>query len=615
MTSVRLALIASFCVAVGLALFQPGQQGRALSRLEGQLLDVRFLVRGAVEPPQDIVILAIDDFALEQAQAFPLPRGVIGRAVEVANDRGAGAIVLDLLLSGPTEEDAVLTRALAATQNAAIALSLTEQGPAPVPALLRQIAQNSFAIVRNPVPDGPTGILGPQPEFAEHAQLGHINLRLDDDGALRRFPVAVRYGDGPVLPGLAVVAARLQAGLAPDALSLLAGKMLILGDRTIPLDRQNMAVLNHFGPRGTFQTVSVSQVATAELKGKLVFIGATASGYSDTFDSPFDTALPGVEVLATLAANIRDQTTLRRDATTWSIGAVLVLVGGTLVAWTASRARPLSAALGSLAIWAAGLAALQLGFAAHLWLDAASVLGALTAGTVLGFVARWDTNRRRERNLSRYQSPQLVEALASRATPEFDGRVQNAAILFVDLADFTRRSAKIGSAETGKLLNRFHTLVNGAAQRWDGVVAYTAGDGAMIVFGLPQAAADDAARALSCARDLLADIGADDVIGALPHPTPVRIGAHSGDVYAAVLGDAGRATPTVTGDVVNTASRLQEAAKTQGAVMALSDAIYQAAGRPDIVGLRHGGSKTLRGRSESLDLWVLAPVQAVRPVA
>ena len=71
MTLVRLAIVASFLVAIGLAFLQPGHQGGALSRLEGQLLDLRFLVRGAVEPPQDIVILAIDDLALAQTQAFP----------------------------------------------------------------------------------------------------------------------------------------------------------------------------------------------------------------------------------------------------------------------------------------------------------------------------------------------------------------------------------------------------------------------------------------------------------------------------------------------------------------------------------------------------------------
>lgn len=609
MTPVRLAIIASFCFAICLAFLQLGNQGGALSRLEGQLLDIRFWVRGEIAPPHDIAILAIDDVALDQAQAFPLPRDVIAEAIGLARENGAKAIVLDLLLSGPTVDDAALIDALAATNNSALAISLTENVTAIEPPFLQQIEKNSFFIVRNHLPNGPRGILGPQFGFAENAQLGHVNLSLDDDGALRRFPVVLRHGNGPALPALAVVAARLHAGLESDALSLTSGEALILGNLHIPLDRENMVILNHFGPSGTIETLSISEAASADLTEKLVFIGATADGYRDAFVTPFDTALPGVEALASLTANILTQTTLRRDQATWVLDAVLAIVGATFAALATSRARPLTATIGSLAVWVAGLFVLQLGFLGTLWLDGATLLSALTTGSLLGFAARWETNRRRASNLARYQSPQLVETLASRAMPEFDGRMQKAAILFVDLADFTQRSAEIGLAESGKLLNRFHTLLNSAAQRWSGVVSFTAGDGAMIIFGLPNVASDDAKRALCCAEELIDQIGADDVIGTLPHAAPVRIGAHSGDVYATVLGEEGRSTPTVTGDVVNTASRLQEQAKLKGAILAISDDIYQEARCPNIPRLHNAGAVTLRGRIESLDLWLMSPDQ------
>jgi adenylate cyclase len=142
------------------------------------------------------------------------------------------------------------------------------------------------------------------------------------------------------------------------------------------------------------------------------------------------------------------------------------------------------------------------------------------------------------------------------------------------------------------------------------VVFFTAGDGAMILFGLPDVAPDDAKRALRCAQDLLAEIGADDMIGATPRPTPVRIGAHSGEVQASVLGEKGRSTATVTGDVVNTASRLQEQAKIEGVSLAMSDEIYQEAGQPDFPGVYNVGPVRLRGRAKSLDLWLLAPSQS-----
>ena len=87
----------------------------------------------------------------------------------------------------------------------------------------------------------------------------------------------------------------------------------------------------------------------------------------------------------------------------------------------------------------------------------------------------------------------------------------------------------------------------------------------------------------------------------------MRIGAHSGEVQATVLGKKGRSTPTVTGDVVNAASRLQEQAKIEGAILAISNEIYQEAGQPDVPGLYNVGPVMLRGRRQSLDLWLLGP--------
>ena len=557
-------------------------------------------------PPSNVVILAIDDLSLDQAQEFPLPRNAIGEAIETAYRNGAGAVVLDLLLSGPTENDDALKAALIKNDGTAIALSLMEGSPSPSSELLKAIEKSSFAVVKNHLPSGPSGVLDTQLEFVENARLGHVNLRLDDDGALRRIPVGLRLGDGPALPSLAVIAAEVQANSGGGSI-LTSGKMLHLGGRNIPLTRDNMVVLNYFGSRGTIETYPIVHANKIDFAGRVVFIGATADGYRDAFKTPFDTALPGVEALATLTANILSGNALRHDQTTWLMGASLAIIAATLAAFATSLSRLNHIVLCGGAVWLGALATLHAAFLGNLWLDAATVIAALIVGTSLGFSARWESHRRRALNLSRYQSPQMVEALANSPTPEFAGRMQDAAILFVDLADFTRRSAAIGPVETGKLLNRFHTMINAVAQKWNGVVSYTAGDGAMIVFGLPHAASDDGRRAVSCAVELLEQVKGDTEFGTVRHPTPVRIGGHFGEVYGVVLGDQGRSTPTVTGDVVNAASRLQEQAKTEGAVMVLSDALYRTAGSPKLVRLRLAAPVELRGRTQRLAIWVVDP--------
>jgi adenylate cyclase len=91
-------------------------EGRAsaLDRIEAALVDLRFQVTGPRPAPAGIAIVAIDDEAVREAGAFPLPRDRLARLVEAIAAAGPRAVALDLLLidPGPPEADAALRRAL-----------------------------------------------------------------------------------------------------------------------------------------------------------------------------------------------------------------------------------------------------------------------------------------------------------------------------------------------------------------------------------------------------------------------------------------------------------------------------------------------------------------------
>jgi adenylate cyclase len=95
------------------------------------------------------------------------------------------------------------------------------------------------------------------------------------------------------------------------------------------------------------------------------------------------------------------------------------------------------------------------------------------------------------------------------------------------------------------------------------------GDGAMVLFGVPEPAAGDAERALFTAEGMVeairswlesrrSDLGGD--VG-------VRVGAHHGPVVLSRLGSAAHEQITATGDSVNVASRLIEVGKQVGAAL------------------------------------------------
>ena len=150
------------------------------------------------------------------------------------------------------------------------------------------------------------------------------------------------------------------------------------------------------------------------------------------------------------------------------------------------------------------------------------------------------------------------------------------AVLFIDLSGFTGLSETIGPRRTRDLLQGFHSRVADIIGRYDGMVLGFMGDGAMAVFGVVESRQTDAARAVDAACHLAAEItawigtrGAESVKG-------VRVGAHYGPVILSRLGSA-HLHITAMGDTVNVASRLLDAAKSQGAALAVSADLVEAA--------------------------------------
>jgi adenylate cyclase len=235
----------------------------------------------------------------------------------------------------------------------------------------------------------------------------------------------------------------------------------------------------------------------------------------------------------------------------------------------------------------------------NLWLNL--TLPALSGALAAAVVGAWRlllTDHQRRRLMSYLPDP-LAGALAASDTPRLAGARAGVAVLFVDLAGFTSQSERVGPAGTADLLRRLHGLVDDVAAAHGGYVDSFTGDGAMLVFGVPEPGARDAANALACARALLAR---GDAAG-----FELRAGLHFGPVELAQLGGPHRRQVTVAGDTVNLASRLMDAAKPFNARLVASDALARAAERADgpetLTGLTRHRSQTVRGRSAAVDLW------------
>jgi adenylate cyclase len=182
-------------------------------------------------------------------------------------------------------------------------------------------------------------------------------------------------------------------------------------------------------------------------------------------------------------------------------------------------------------------------------------------------------------NLARFFSP-LVVADLQEAGNVLDLQRRSAGVMFVDLRDFTSYAETASAAELARVLAEYRRLVAGTVFAFGGTVDKFIGDGVMVVFGQPTAAADDAERALSCALELSARLTNWRPFPGVDGPVfQSGIGLHYGFVIGGVLESGYHDEFTVIGDAVNVAQRLEVLTKKLDASLVVSTALLTHAPR------------------------------------
>jgi class 3 adenylate cyclase len=132
-------------------------------------------------------------------------------------------------------------------------------------------------------------------------------------------------------------------------------------------------------------------------------------------------------------------------------------------------------------------------------------------------------------------------------------------ILFADVAGSTALGDALDPEDVRILLRRYYDLARETVSEHGGILEKFIGDAVVAVFGFPQTHDDDPQRALAAALALRDRVRADPRLG---DRLPIRLAINTGDVVAtreSATGDF-----PLSGDAVNVAARLQQAAEPWG---------------------------------------------------
>ena len=592
------ALVALIGVAIGVLTYSTN----AFKSLELNTVDTRFSVRGDQKPPDDIVVVGVDDYTFSAFgdERWPFTHDIHADVVDRLKKDGAKVIAFDIQFSEPSNTDAQTLDLVDAIDRAGnVVASTTEVDD--------RGNGNAFNYI---VPDN---VFNSRKRGAINAWLkedlglvlGDGTLPNDPGGVLRRVPYETSG-----LKSFAIAVAERATGkrIDPDS----------LGGETGWID--------YFGPPGLVKEVHYSDVRQGktkpgEFRDKIVVIGATSPVLQDVHGTPTsgDGVMSGPEIQATAIETALAGFPLQDSPTGLDI--VLIVLLALIPVAVGFRASALPAIAIALGIGAVYAVVTQLAFNGGTILSFVYPITALAVSAVGALAIHYVTEafeRERTRELfSRFVPESVVgEVLKQAGGVRLGGVAREATVMFSDLRGFTSFAESLDPDRVITILNRYLTaMVDDAILPHGGTLVDYMGDGIMAVFGAPIQTEDHADEALAAARDKLRELTKFNewlhTEMGIDKSFQMGIGLNSGRVMSGNVGSERRLAYTAIGDTTNTAARLEAMTKGTPYMIFMSDST-RASLSQEPEDLAFVDEFEVRGREQKVKIWSVAEAERER---
>ncbi len=408
------------------------------------------------------------------------------------------------------------------------------------------------------------------PIFTEGALgQGHANQPIGPGNKVRHLPLTVAGGEGTRFPALAV--AGVMAHLRQSPMSPLTSangfiKVLPSGlSRDVPVNDVRQLRINYVGgtaamPRISYVDAINNDFDPADVEGKLVFVGLTATGLGDMKSTPLAEEMPGVEVHANAADTMLRSRFLPDPEPMMTFAIMMevtVILSLTVPFWSLLW----SSLLGVLIVVGYVIVAAfltQMGLL--LEISYPVVLIALMAVTMMLY-----RNLAERAQLTGLFGTYVGKGPVAAAILEqsdtwalgLGGDRASLSLLFTDIRGFSTFSEQMEPHALVDLLNEYLTEMTDLVFDEDGVLDEYIGDAVMAFWGWPLKQDDHAVRAMKTSIrmvETLAVMSEDFEKRGLPG-LGIRTGVNSGDAAVGNMGSKSRFSIMAMGDNVNLAAR------------------------------------------------------------
>ncbi len=320
-----------------------------IDTIENRTFDLRqsiLINQGHKKASDDIVIVAIDDatyeYILDTYGEWPLPRDIYANIINYLEKQSPKSVVFDLMfvksLKSKNQADEALINAFKKYNNIFTSMNFDNQSadlrvPPDLPERMSIEVKNNSKIDFSQLTFKNCRLIL-EGILKASSNIGIINVSRSDDGILRKMPLVVKYKD-KFYPQLALRVGLNYLGETQTNFEIDKHSNFIIGNRKIYLDDDGSAILNWYGPAGTYTYIPMYQLIKA-VKGekteldynftnKIVYFGTTAASLFDIKTVPTGKIYPGVEVQATYVNNIIDNNFIRKVNKGYTIALSILL--------------------------------------------------------------------------------------------------------------------------------------------------------------------------------------------------------------------------------------------------------------------------------------------------
>ena len=570
-----------------------------MEKVDLSALDAKFKFRTktAIKPTDEVIIIAIDEKSINKLGRWPWSRTTIAKLVEKLAP--AKVTALDIVFSEPEgkKQDEALANAVAKAGNVVLGFFFREDSTQePSPEILNDLKRSKISLIKFlddaesvPVPEI-AGLDANIPQIAEKSYgSASFNIFPDNDGIVRNSQLLFLY-QGELYPSLAAGAVRKYFETEPILeIANYGVHSLAIGDRNIPVDETGGMAINYYGRGGTFKTYPVvdilsGKVGAEEIKGKVVFVGATEKGIYDLRATPVDPIFPGVEIHATVAANIIQNRHLIKDNRVIAFDIVLILVLPILLMAAIGGVNRTLISLSVFSVFLSFHGLTNYYLFSNYNVVSSMVYPAFSLGLAYLLAEGYRNiiiegrNRYIRKAFSTYVSPSLVtQIMKDPGRLKLGGEKRKITIFFSDIRGFTSLSEKLSPEELVGILNNYLSPMTQIVLDEKGTLDKYIGDAIMVVFNAPLDIPDHAERACRMSLRMLEKL--EELNKGWTEKgysrLDIGIGINTGDAVVGNMGAELRFDYTAIGDNVNLASRLEGMNKVYGTHIIVTQTTYE----------------------------------------